>query len=1190
MPLIDGWSSGFSSGFGAVGTAGLIQNIHIGLTGWVGLFAYAVGNRVVNSGNAYQCITAGTSASGAGPTTTASNITDGTVHWKWLSAVNFSSLSAAVASLPSTFTQPITWQFWNDGTITIPGATVPYLTLSGHTTTSTNNLTLTCAPGESFRDTLAGGSIALAFNTAAGVSFTLPSTTPGVPFNYFEIGDSFVVFDGLQIKDPNSASGCTILQVDIGAIGAQLRNCIFDGYAQGNGASIVYLNEQFVMANCLVVDRQPSIGGQTPITLRTTGIIVNSTLIAPNNPAATAAVVSNGTTSGGHIIRNTASFGYPSGAGQSSVAVANLVIDHCATSASQAGRTFTDGGGNLLNQSASTNFVSTTSDFRLKLGASCINAGVTDTTDIPLATDIVGVSRPQGAAWDIGAFELSALRLRGTGIGRGKSVMGQSVRTRGTAKSSGLGRLTIPAAFFSRGRALAQGGAAGTFTQSAQAIDPWSSDFSIDFGPLAGTMPTISSIGKAFGYGRGSPSVALAKAAKGIARAFGRGAPAAIAAKITMGSGRSSGLANGAFTQSSSQIVDPWSSDFSNDFGPLTGATPTVRSAGLGIGQGKAALSVLQAPAARGVGKSQGRSSLQPTSSLIAIGKARSWGAALIGSPAAMRANGRGTGRGRGGVLYTVLGYGAVGISRAFSRSVPLPKTALTAIGNGAAKGSALQGADTLMLGAYGAARGFGSSVRAALTSALLASSHGGGTGRGGIRGAQSVAAFAVGHASGVARAVLLAVLPNLGRGSGFGRASALFATRPQIVGSSKASGRAAAAYVVRLQAGVAVGQSSGRNAILARLSMAVAGLAQGAGKIGSGGIQHLVTTRGTASSSGRAKLLFAANLTSVSPGQALGLSRFTATRNLTSGGKGQSSATAVSRGLGNQPSRGAGVGFGSAKTVGLATVALGGIGIAISRSGAAVSLRAGLSTQGTSQSKGRLPVPIGGAALVASGVATAKATAGSFVFAPVALVAAGRAFSSGNSRTTVNTVLYGTGVGLSDGRCAAIASALMMASGRSRAAGRLSAAFAVGFQSRGYAESRGRLYASNIATALGQSSGSGYARISGYYNVTPGTVGPRLSTIGQLPYFDTMDLGDVDFFSWDWSARVSMLNDPIVSASVTAYPSDMPIGPVVVVGNIVQVRAGAAPTIETYALRCTVVLRSGRTLHWSAPVSVECF
>lgn len=62
----------------------------VALAAWVALTAYSAGtspadaDRKTNAGNAYICITSGTSAGSGGPITTAADITDGTVHWKFL--------------------------------------------------------------------------------------------------------------------------------------------------------------------------------------------------------------------------------------------------------------------------------------------------------------------------------------------------------------------------------------------------------------------------------------------------------------------------------------------------------------------------------------------------------------------------------------------------------------------------------------------------------------------------------------------------------------------------------------------------------------------------------------------------------------------------------------------------------------------------------------------------------------------------------------------------------------------------------------------------------------------------------------------------------------------------------------------------------------------------------------------------
>jgi len=54
------------------------------LSSWTITTGYVVGDRATNAARCYECITAGTSAGSGGPTTTSADITDGTVHWKYL--------------------------------------------------------------------------------------------------------------------------------------------------------------------------------------------------------------------------------------------------------------------------------------------------------------------------------------------------------------------------------------------------------------------------------------------------------------------------------------------------------------------------------------------------------------------------------------------------------------------------------------------------------------------------------------------------------------------------------------------------------------------------------------------------------------------------------------------------------------------------------------------------------------------------------------------------------------------------------------------------------------------------------------------------------------------------------------------------------------------------------------------------
>lgn len=54
------------------------------LTAWASTTGYTLGQVRTNAGRVYVCITAGTSAGSGGPSTTADDITDGSVHWRYL--------------------------------------------------------------------------------------------------------------------------------------------------------------------------------------------------------------------------------------------------------------------------------------------------------------------------------------------------------------------------------------------------------------------------------------------------------------------------------------------------------------------------------------------------------------------------------------------------------------------------------------------------------------------------------------------------------------------------------------------------------------------------------------------------------------------------------------------------------------------------------------------------------------------------------------------------------------------------------------------------------------------------------------------------------------------------------------------------------------------------------------------------
>lgn len=80
----------------------LIQLSIAATVAWAGSTAVTLGVVRTNGGNAYQCITAGTTAASGGPTTTSADITDGTAHWKYLGAVTGGVVNTTIGGLRST--------------------------------------------------------------------------------------------------------------------------------------------------------------------------------------------------------------------------------------------------------------------------------------------------------------------------------------------------------------------------------------------------------------------------------------------------------------------------------------------------------------------------------------------------------------------------------------------------------------------------------------------------------------------------------------------------------------------------------------------------------------------------------------------------------------------------------------------------------------------------------------------------------------------------------------------------------------------------------------------------------------------------------------------------------------------------------------------------------------------------------
>lgn len=487
----------------------LVSNIHYNLSAWAS-GSFAVGQRCSNVGNAYQCVTSGTS-SGA-PTGTGALINNGgSAVFKWLSAIDFTNLDAWATAIPATLTQAVVGQLWNNGSITTSSGVAFMSALTGHTTTSTNTITITPAPGESFADTLtttdpfstafpssygggSGSSFPLAFSTN-GVNFILPATGIG-GINYFNVQDDNVFLNRLQFQDPNATSGSTIILTNQNVT---IENCILDGYGQNGGASLIEGTLTgastcvFKMLNCLVVDRNPNASSGVTLDTNYNSVFANNTIVAINAPAAQSGIVSSSTAAGvtSRTINNIF-FGYIAANVMYALATALITATFCLTDAgSFTGTNVTTGAGNVFSKSATNQFIDPVANFRLKIGADALNAANTDITDIPFSTDILGTSRPQGIGWDIGAFEFGTAnssigmatggssaagfaqkRINSTGAATGTSAAHGVPNVNGVSAGTATGSSTAHAVSF--GSSAAVGTATGSSTafgvNSSQAL------------------------------------------------------------------------------------------------------------------------------------------------------------------------------------------------------------------------------------------------------------------------------------------------------------------------------------------------------------------------------------------------------------------------------------------------------------------------------------------------------------------------------------------------------------------------------------------------------------------------------------------------------------------------------------------------------------------------------------------------
>lgn len=265
------------------------------------------------------------------------------------------------------------------------------LTIGGETTDASHTITLQCAAGQSFDANASRQTNALKYNASNGVALRSTAIYNSNVIDTGTVGNVFI--DGLQMSGA-SLNGFATLNASLQTSAhPRVTNSIMLCNSNASGVFGVSL------ANCLVIQR----GAAQGVGLVNHGgsKVVNTTIVRPSDISAASSGISTSPYVDAFTVKNVAIFGFSTGVTDPSTAG---VGSNNATDLSAVGV----GTSNQVSKTFTAQFVGTldaSQDFKVLAGAALIDNGVTDTTDIPSATDIVGTSRPQSTAWDIGCWE-----------------------------------------------------------------------------------------------------------------------------------------------------------------------------------------------------------------------------------------------------------------------------------------------------------------------------------------------------------------------------------------------------------------------------------------------------------------------------------------------------------------------------------------------------------------------------------------------------------------------------------------------------------------------------------------------------------------------------------------------------------------------------------------------------------------